>query len=388
MPKAIQLTEDEKRRILDLHKQNYSHREIAKKINRSKTVVINFSKDPLKYGSRKRTGRRRKVDEHTKRHILRAASKKSISCTDIIHDLNSKLSRSADGFKGVSRGAKESSSRHWCQIDLTQGIWHGHASKTSAEKYSICNIYGRSKSVIEERIRVIEKHLQQAQDAITQFEQNHDCLSVLKELNTSIYQLVQEKQQVVKDKFEYQRKMLLLDATDYQLLQNFIDIEPNRRHITWTRHIWKATKDQLIIEEDIALLQNRLLSTTLIPTSDLLHKIINNINTNIQKLNNPSPDSTTTYTSSNSIKTLITLKKDIIQEAIFIHQKEHEQIQTIIQKEQNKFFVQNRYMETTSEYQKRVNAAIENGRQHMIEYANYIQQFRLSTSFNPTDHQP
>ncbi|CAF1672078.1 unnamed protein product [Adineta ricciae] len=269
-------------------------------------------------------------------------------------------------------------------------------SKTSAEKYSICHTYGRSKSVIEERIRVIEKHLKQAQDAITQFEekilseceQNHDCLSVLKELNTIIYQLVQEKQQIVKDKFEYQRKMLLFNATDHLLLKNFFDIEPNNRHITWARHIWKATKDQLIIEEDIALLQHRPISTTLKSTSHLLHKIINNIDKNIQKLNIPITDSTTTYASSNNNETLITLKKEIIQQAIFIHQKEHEQIQTTIQTEQNKFFVENTYMETTSEYQKRVNEAIEQRGQHMIERENYTKQFLLSSSFNLTDHQP
>ena len=93
MPKAIQLVEDEKRRILDLHKKNYPHREIAEKINRSKTAVTNFLKDPLKYGTQKRTGRRTKVDERTKRHILRTASNKSISCANTVHDLNLKLSR-------------------------------------------------------------------------------------------------------------------------------------------------------------------------------------------------------------------------------------------------------------------------------------------------------
>ncbi|CAF1543327.1 unnamed protein product [Adineta ricciae] len=202
--------------------------------------------------------------------------------------------------------------------------------------------------------------------------------------------------------------MLLLDANDHQLLQNFFDIEPNSRHvsistiifplkkshisylnllqITWARHIWKATKDQLIIDEDITLLQHRLLSTALIPTSDLLHKIINNINTKIQKLKDSLTNSTTTFSSSNCIETLINLKKDIIQEAIFIHEKEHEQIQTIIHAEQNKFFVQNRYMESTSEYQKCVNEAIEQRRQHMIERANYAKQFLLLASFNLTDN--
>ena len=158
--------------------------------------------------------------------------------------------------------------------------------------------------------------------------------------------------------------------------------------ITWARHIWKATQDQLIIEEDIALLQHRLLSTTIKSTSDSLHKIINNIETNIEKLNNSLTEPPITYTSSNTIEALITLKKDIIQEAIYIHQKELKQIQTIIQTEQRKFLVQNRYMEKTSEYQQRANEAIEHRRQHMIERANYMKQFRLSTSFNLPDHQP
>ncbi|CAF0849137.1 unnamed protein product [Adineta ricciae] len=291
-------------------------------------------------------------------------------------------------------------------------------SKPSAEKYSICHTYERSKSVIEERIRVIEKHLKHAQNAIAQFErkisseceQDHDCLSVLKELNTIIYRLVQEKQQVIKDKFKYQRQIFLLNATDHLLLQNFIDIEPNSGHvsistiifrliksyihrlnlllITWARHVWKATKDQLIIEEDIALLQHRLLSTTLNSTSNLVRKIINNIVTDIQKLNDPLTESTTTNTSSKTAETLSAWRKDIIQEAIFIHQKGLEQIKTTIQTEHEKFYIQNRYKETTCQYQKRVYEAIENRSQHMIKRANCMKQYHLSTSFNPTDHQP
>ena len=93
MPRAIQLTETEKRSILDLYKENKSHREIARKINRSKTVVTNFLKDPLRYGSRKRTGRRKKVDDRTKRLVLRTASNKTISCANIIDDLSLKMLR-------------------------------------------------------------------------------------------------------------------------------------------------------------------------------------------------------------------------------------------------------------------------------------------------------
>ena len=93
LERYIQLSENERKSILDLHKKNCSHREIAKKINRSKTVVTNFLKDTLKYGLGKRTGRRRKADKRTKRHILRAANDKTIFCSNISHDLNLKISR-------------------------------------------------------------------------------------------------------------------------------------------------------------------------------------------------------------------------------------------------------------------------------------------------------
>ena len=42
MPRAIQLSESERNSILDLHKKNDLHDEMAKKIRRSKAVVANF----------------------------------------------------------------------------------------------------------------------------------------------------------------------------------------------------------------------------------------------------------------------------------------------------------------------------------------------------------
>ena len=59
MPRTIQQTESERKSILALHKK-VSHREIPRKINRSNTVVTHFLQDPLKYGSGKQTGRRKK----------------------------------------------------------------------------------------------------------------------------------------------------------------------------------------------------------------------------------------------------------------------------------------------------------------------------------------
>ena len=92
MSRVIHFPKVERKSILDLHKKNCSHRKIGNKINRPKTVVTNFLKDPLKYGLGKRTGHRRKVDECIKWHVLTAASDK-ISCSNIIHNLNLKMSR-------------------------------------------------------------------------------------------------------------------------------------------------------------------------------------------------------------------------------------------------------------------------------------------------------
>jgi transposase len=93
MPRGSQLSDIEKHSILEMHKNHLSHREIAKKIKRSKTAVTNFLKDPLKYGTKKRPGRRRKIDERSKRHILRAASNRNVSCARLVAEMNLKASR-------------------------------------------------------------------------------------------------------------------------------------------------------------------------------------------------------------------------------------------------------------------------------------------------------
>ena len=132
--------------------------------------------------------------------------------------------------------------KYYYQIGMTQNIWKGHISKRSAEKYSISNTYGRSKSLIEQRLKQIEQHLEKAQNAIDQFENEfaykYDenlvyCLKV-KELYTILYRFVQEKQQPLQHEYKYKREILLLDATDHQLLQRFFDVKPNKSQVTRT----------------------------------------------------------------------------------------------------------------------------------------------------------
>ena len=61
MAKAKKLSLLERGRIVELHKQGLSQRAIAAEVGRSKTVILNFLKDPEHYGTKKSSGRPQKI---------------------------------------------------------------------------------------------------------------------------------------------------------------------------------------------------------------------------------------------------------------------------------------------------------------------------------------
>ncbi|CAF1691221.1 unnamed protein product, partial [Adineta ricciae] len=141
--------------------------------------------------------------------------------------------------------------------------------------------------------------------------------------------------------------------------------------ITLARRIWAATKEQLIAEEEIALLQYRSQSTSLPtkPISNLVHEMINNIDINLNHLHETLEMSSSKDSLSNEIEKLKSSKNNIIHHAILTLQTKIEDTNTIIQIERNKFFKRNRFTESTSQWQQMVLNAIENRRLHMIKRA-------------------
>jgi transposase len=93
MPLGTSLTSAEKKKIDNFRKKGLSIRYIADKINRSKTVVGNYVKDPQAYGIIRRSGRKKKLSSRQKRTIIRLASNKSISCSQIVSELNLPVTR-------------------------------------------------------------------------------------------------------------------------------------------------------------------------------------------------------------------------------------------------------------------------------------------------------
>lgn len=71
MAKAKRLSLVERGRIVELHKQGLSQRAIAAKVGRSKTVILHFLKDPESYGTKKSSGRPKKISPALSRRIRR-----------------------------------------------------------------------------------------------------------------------------------------------------------------------------------------------------------------------------------------------------------------------------------------------------------------------------
>ena len=69
MAKAKKLSLVERGRIVELHKQGLSQRAIAAKVGHSKTVILNFSKDPEVYVTKKSSGRPKKMSLALSRRI-------------------------------------------------------------------------------------------------------------------------------------------------------------------------------------------------------------------------------------------------------------------------------------------------------------------------------
>lgn len=87
MPKNTQLSEIERGKVLAFRNCGMTGYEIAKRINRSKTVVYNYLKNPGKYGQQKRTGRPSSLTVRQKRAIVRTACSKNETSNQIRREL-------------------------------------------------------------------------------------------------------------------------------------------------------------------------------------------------------------------------------------------------------------------------------------------------------------
>lgn len=94
MPKGKYLTDEEKGKIKAYHDDNKSIREIARKLNRSHNVIMNYLKNPESYGKNKTGGPKTKLTTRAKRRLERLASNSTKTLKQLQHELKENVSRS------------------------------------------------------------------------------------------------------------------------------------------------------------------------------------------------------------------------------------------------------------------------------------------------------
>ncbi|CAF3941727.1 unnamed protein product [Rotaria sp. Silwood1] len=138
--------------------------------------------------------------------------------------------------------------------------------------------YGRSKTLIVQRLQTIQRQLQQASQALQDFGKQSftQCLSEMNPpldfttLSAMVTAVVRKGQHKLKQQFEYNKKMLKLDSTDHLFVKNVYDFKPNKQQIRSIRNIWKAIQNKKQMEEQIEILKHRIHSNCLPPALNLL----------------------------------------------------------------------------------------------------------------------
>lgn len=93
MPRGTELSEEEKGKVWAFHEMGLSAREIGRRLNRTRTVVLNLIKLRGKYGSKKRSGRKPTLSDRQRREIFKCATNSNMSAGEIQRHLLLSISR-------------------------------------------------------------------------------------------------------------------------------------------------------------------------------------------------------------------------------------------------------------------------------------------------------
>lgn len=94
MPRGSKLSEFERGKITALDEEGFCVTEIAKKLSRSRHVVTNFLSNPAEYDTKRRGGPKPKLSDRDRRVIIKNASNKSTSCSQLVNLTSKKVSKS------------------------------------------------------------------------------------------------------------------------------------------------------------------------------------------------------------------------------------------------------------------------------------------------------
>ncbi|CAF1533336.1 unnamed protein product [Rotaria sp. Silwood1] len=292
---------------------------------------------------------------------------------------------------------QESQWKYYYDIGIQQNIWSGRVSKKWAAMNSMNYTYGRSKTLILQRLKTIQRQLEQASQALQNFGNQPlpQCISELNppldftKLNAIVTAVVRKGQHKLKQQFEHNKKMLMLDSTDHRLVQNVYDLKPSQQQLRSIRNIWKAIYNKKQMEEQIEILKHRIHSNCLPPAFNLLDYSLDRIdkilNRSKQDYMNNNDSKQQTILNARRLKKVGRFKYDMLELSIAAGEEKVRYYEKIMKKEKTKLIsVTNKLKNnnSTSDIFKQLMVAIEARAKHMIERADYITQQKLKSFFD------
>jgi hypothetical protein len=123
---------------------------------------------------------------------------------------------------------------YYYELGMTQGIWHGRVSKKMANIHSMCHAYGRTKTLIQQRLQKYKEQLEYIRNEIDEYikkistDYNNDMYKITYVINNLIY----KDQYPLRIELERRRHMLQLDAKEHQLVSDFYQLKPRKSEVS------------------------------------------------------------------------------------------------------------------------------------------------------------
>ncbi len=115
---------------------------------------------------------------------------------------------------------------YYFHLGMTEGIWVGRVSTTMATVNSMCQTYGRSKIVIEQRQKKYQQQLEQIQNDINEYLKQAPALIDINKIITLINHLIHQDQSSLRLELERREDMLKFDAQEHQYVHVFYNLKP------------------------------------------------------------------------------------------------------------------------------------------------------------------
>ncbi|CAF4123568.1 unnamed protein product, partial [Rotaria sordida] len=168
--------------------------------------------------------------------------------------------------------------QHYHTVCISEVIWSSPLTKDIAKENNLCRFKFKTKIQLEKHTKIIGTRLQEAENNLNSHQQQPINSSFdMNKLSTIITAFVRQGQHKLSAEYERKKLILQCDANDHRLIKAFYNLNPTENQIRSAKIIWQATKDKLQVEEQVAVLKQRIYTKRLPASFAILDHSIDNM---------------------------------------------------------------------------------------------------------------